>query len=675
MKKNKINNVKIKNIKPILIIIITVLIAFGSIYTLRAISLFRGIETPLRICIALIIIDLGFLLPIIEYKMYFKKAKKIFYILFIIMFIYSLSISFVSYKVSASFNKLGNMTEDNNKETHSTSIVVKKDAKYKDIDDIKDKTIGIITDKNSIAGYNIPHQIIEEEEIDTKNLRDYDDFYSMIDDLLNDKIDAIFLPSGYTTMFSSTDGYENLDTTTKVIYTKETEIVLENIEEEQPDITKPFTILIMGVDTTGTGLTSSFNGDALILLTFNPNTLNTTILSIPRDSYIPISCMGNKKNKITNAGWYGESCIIKSLENYFELNIDYYFKVNFKAVVDLVDAIGGVEVDVPYSFCEQNSNRQWGKKTIFVNAGKQTLNGEQALAFARHRKVTDYMVNYCGSKYVQNAGYWNDYTRGQNQQIIIKAVLKKLADKATSFSVIENLLDTISKNAKTNMNTNTMLSLYNIGKDIIAEGNTDQALNMQRLYLNTYDARVYWDGCGNVNGVYVGGIYDKSYEAVSKAMRVNLELEKPTIIKDFSFSIKNKYEETVIGKGLTSGVSIKTMPNLIGQSESYARSFALSNNITINVNYIEGTVGQTIGTITNQSIKERTDLSTLSGKTLTIDVISTIQTPTVPEEPEIPGLPDGDDTTTDPEPIDPTTPDQGTETPNPPENNTEENQI
>ena len=675
MKKNKINNVKIKNIKPILIIIITVLIAFGSIYTLRAISLFRGIETPLRICIALIIIDLGFLLPIIEYKMYFKKAKKIFYILFIIMFIYSLSISFVSYKVSASFNKLGNMTEDNNKETHSTSIVVKKDAKYKDIDDIKDKTIGIITDKNSIAGYNIPHQIIEEEEIDTKNLRDYDDFYSMIDDLLNDKIDAIFLPSGYTTMFSSTDGYENLDTTTKVIYTKETEIVLENIEEEQPDITKPFTILIMGVDTTGTGLTSSFNGDALILLTFNPNTLNTTILSIPRDSYIPISCMGNKKNKITNAGWYGESCIIKSLENYFELNIDYYFKVNFKAVVDLVDAIGGVEVDVPYSFCEQNSNRQWGKKTIFVNAGKQTLNGEQALAFARHRKVTDYMVNYCGSKYVQNAGYWNDYTRGQNQQIIIKAVLKKLADKATSFSVIENLLDTISKNAKTNMNTNTMLSLYNIGKDIIAEGNTDQALNMQRLYLNTYDARVYWDGCGNVNGVYVGGIYDKSYEAVSKAMRVNLELEKPTIIKDFSFSIKNKYEETVIGKGLTSGISIKTMPNLIGQSESYARSFALSNNITINVNYIEGTVGQTIGTITNQSIKERTDLSTLSGKTLTIDVISTIQTPTVPEEPEIPGLPDGDDTTTDPEPIDPTTPDQGTETPNPPENNTEENQI
>lgn len=675
MKKNKINNVKIKNIKPILIIIITVLIAFGSIYTLRAISLFRGIETPLRICIALIIIDLGFLLPIIEYKMYFKKAKKIFYILFIIMFIYSLSISFVSYKVSASFNKLGNMTEDNNKETHSTSIVVKKDAKYKDIDDIKDKTIGIITDKNSIAGYNIPHQIIEEEEIDTKNLRDYDDFYSMIDDLLNDKIDAIFLPSGYTTMFSSTDGYENLDTTTKVIYTKETEIVLENIEEEQPDITKPFTILIMGVDTTGTGLTSSFNGDALILLTFNPNTLNTTILSIPRDSYIPISCMGNKKNKITNAGWYGESCIIKSLENYFELNIDYYFKVNFKAVVDLVDAIGGVEVDVPYSFCEQNSNRQWGKKTIFVNAGKQTLNGEQALAFARHRKVTDYMVNYCGSKYVQNAGYWNDYTRGQNQQIIIKAVLKKLADKATSFSVIENLLDTISKNAKTNMNTNTMLSLYNIGKDIIAEGNTDQALNMQRLYLNTYDARVYWDGCGNVNGVYVGGIYDKSYKAVSKAMRVNLELEKPTIIKDFSFSIKNKYEETVIGKGLTSGVSIKTMPNLIGQSESYARSFALSNNITINVNYIEGTVGQTIGTITNQSIKERTDLSTLSGKTLTIDVISTIQTPTVPEEPEIPGLPDGDDTTTDPEPIDPTTPDQGTETPNPPENNTEENQI
>ena len=84
--------------------------------------------------------------------------------------------------------------------------------------------------------------------------------------------------------------------------------------------------------------------------------------------------MNNKKNKITNAGWYGEDCIMDSVENYFNINIDYYFKVNFKAVVDLVDAIGGVEVEVPYSFCEQNSKRQWGKNTIFVDKGKQLFN-------------------------------------------------------------------------------------------------------------------------------------------------------------------------------------------------------------------------------------------------------------------------------------------------------------
>ena len=75
---------------------------------------------------------------------------------------------------------------------------------------------------------------------------------------------------------------------------------------------------------------------------------------------------------------------------------------------------------------EQNSKRQWGKHIVFVKAGKQALNGEQVLAFAHHLKVTSYMVSYCGKTYTQNAGYWNDFTKGQNQQIIINAMIKKL---------------------------------------------------------------------------------------------------------------------------------------------------------------------------------------------------------------------------------------------------------
>ena len=69
----------------------------------------------------------------------------------------------------------------------------------------------------------------------------------------------------------------------------------------------------------------------------------------------------------------------------FDVNIDYYAKINFKGVVQLVDALGGIDVDVDYSICEQNSSRKWGKNTIYVEKGRQHLNGEQALAFARNR--------------------------------------------------------------------------------------------------------------------------------------------------------------------------------------------------------------------------------------------------------------------------------------------------
>lgn len=617
---------KKKLIRPIILLISLLLLIISSIYTLKTVILFKNIETPLRICASLIIIDLGILLSLLNYKFYFKRIKTVFNILCIITLIYVTGITFVSAKVNDLYSSLSNLSENGNQELSSTSLIVKKDSNLKNINDVKNKKIGIIDEPGNIEGYELPQIIIKEEKIKSSNIVKYSDYFSMIDDLLSNKIDAIFLPTSYTIMFSNTEDYDNLDETTKVIYTKEDSFKIEE-KYEEVDITKPFTIMVLGVDTVGNGLTSAFNGDALMLITFNPDTLNTTILSIPRDTYMPIACMNNKKNKITNAGWYGEDCIMDSVENYFNINIDYYFKVNFKAVVDLVDAIGGVEVEVPYSFCEQNSKRQWGKNTIFVDKGKQLLNGEQALAFARHRKVTSYMVNYCGSKYVENGNYWNDYVRGQNQQLVIKAILEKLATKATDFSVIENLLNILGENAKTNMNTNTILSLYNLGKAIIAKSSDPSAsLNMQRLYLSTYDDRVYWNGCGNSGGVWVTAVYKDSYNAVVNAMNINLNKKQPTLQKEFSFSIKNKYEETIIGKGLTSEVDLRLMPSLIGQTEEYAKTFGYNNGITINVNYVEGTYGQINGTIIGQNIPVRTDLDYVNS--ITIDVI------TVPEIPE-----------------------------------------
>ena len=87
-------------------------------------------------------------------------------------------------------------------------------------------------------------------------------------------------------------------------------------------------------------------GDTLMIITFNPDTLQTTLVSIPRDTFVPIACRNDQYAKINSAAAYGTSCVIDTVSNFLDIDIDYYVKINFKGVVDLVDAIGGIEVDV-----------------------------------------------------------------------------------------------------------------------------------------------------------------------------------------------------------------------------------------------------------------------------------------------------------------------------------------
>ena len=183
-------------------------------------------------------------------------------------------------------------------------------------------------------------------------------------------------------------------------------------------VTEPFTMLLLGVDSPTEDISKASGlGDSIMLVTFNPKTLTATMFSIPRDTFVPITCYRNAKSKITHAAAGGDSCMISTVENFTGIDVDYYAKINFKGLVKIVDALGGIEVDVPYSFCEQNSNRSFAAGDIqYVNAGHQTLNGEQALALSRNRKE----VPECGKQW--NKGTRNDFVRGQNQQLVIKVI-------------------------------------------------------------------------------------------------------------------------------------------------------------------------------------------------------------------------------------------------------------
>jgi LCP family protein required for cell wall assembly len=379
-------------------------------------------------------------------------------------------------------------------------------------------------------------------------------------------------------------------------------------------------MLIMGIDSTEDDIKSatSFNGDSLILVTFNPKTLNATMLSIPRDTFVPIMCFsGHKKNKITHAAWYGESCMIDTIENFTGINIDYYAKINFKGVVKLVDALGGVQVDVPYSFCEQNSNREWGKNTVYVQKGLQTLTGEQALAFSRNRHTNPSM---CSKKWTNY--YSDDFVRGQNQQTVIRSIIDKLKT-VRDVNKLYEVLDLIEKSMDTNLSTNQILSFYNIGKSILAHSKTDgELLNFQKLYLSTYGAMIYDEEMRmNLSDqIY----YEDSLKEVVDAMQVNLGLKEPTIIKTFSFSVNKTYEEKVIGKGVYSESSVPLVPTFTSgkYTKATATSWGSKNGVSITFKTVDSSESKYIeGQIIAQSVPSSSLVSIAKTKGITLTIV------------------------------------------------------
>jgi len=600
VKRNR--NIKL-NYKFILLTIIFIFSLISSIYISYSLILLSGIETPIRIIVIIILLILLLCLNLKYLSSYFNHKKR-YYFYTIFLIIYSIILIFIGNIIIKTYSKIDNLTT--NKTLYSSSLV---SLVYDDISDIKGK-IGILKDEESIDGNQIPNEIIEDKKLKNEIVK-YDSYISLLN-ALNKEVDAIFLPTSYNLMFQNIEGINiNLSNLNK-IYSKEKFVKKEN--NNGKTLEEPFTVLLMGVDSEVENISNStFNGDSLMLLTFNPKTLSTTILSIPRDTYVPIACFeGKRRNKITHAAWYGESCMINTIEDFTDVEIDYYVKINFTGIVKLVDNLGGIELDIPYSFCEQNSKREWGENTIYVEEGHQLLNGEQALAYARNRHPNP---TYCSSKWTNYVS--NDFIRGQHQQEVLKAILNKLKN-ISNLDTVYNLLDTISNSMETNMTTNEILSLYNIGKDILAKntGNVEDLISMKKLYLSGVDAYIYDTYTGLTLYNYV--LYNESLEEVINAMQINLELEKQTNIKEFSFNYNEEYEEKVIGKGDYNELpSYKTLPNFLGDSEYQARKTAKELGIKVSFKYDSNVSGIT-GTVVKQNYKAGTLVDNISSLVLTI---------------------------------------------------------
>lgn len=509
-----------------------------------------GIEDVIRYIIIFLLVVLS-LVVLRKYLKLRKQPKISKYIIFIfILLIIGTGEFMISNIIDRGINTIDKINK--NKITYTSALIAMKDGNYTSVEKIKDAKIGIITDENDIEGYVLAQKIISENKINEEQLVDYDDYITMLNDLYNKEVDAIFVSGSYVDKFSTVEKFNNIKQEVVVLdkYSKlMKKVVDKTTKSSSKKVTEPFTILLLGVDSETEDISKTSGlGDSIMMVTFNPNTLNATIFSIPRDTYVPISCYRNSLSKITHAASGGDSCMIKTIENFTGIDIDYYVKLNFKGLVKLVDSLGGIDVDVPYSFCESNSSRSL-VDLVYVNEGWQHLNGEEALALSRNRKT----LPECPKKW--NQGTRNDFVRGQNQQLVVKAVMNK-ARTIKSVNQVYDILDTISISLDTNLTREQMLDFYNVFKKILLNSSSlsdkNDIISMQKTYLNGSGGMIF----DNIMGM---DLYEfvpstQSLNAIIKAMKVNLELEEEDYDTSFSFSIDDKYEQKVIGADLHGGV-------------------------------------------------------------------------------------------------------------------------
>jgi len=569
---------KISHKFMVLFLIIALITSGLAIY---GIFLFNGVETILRYVIMglIALYDIHLILKTrkITKGKTKKKPHKVLFIFWLIL--YSIICFGIAYSLNFVYSKISGVNKTD--VTYTSYLVVLASNPTKDIKSASDLTIGLLNDKTNPDGYIIPQEMITKYKLqDYNEIRDYDDYTSMLADLYSKEISAIFVPSGYVSMFSNITGYENIETDTRVIgeaskTMKKAKVSTVETASSGKSVTEPFTILLMGIDSTDEVLEKNAiaNGDTLILVTFNPKTLNATMLSIPRDSYVPISCWsGNPENKITHAAAYGNDCMINTIQKYFGVHIDYYAKINFKGLVKLVDSVGGVTVDVPQRLCTDDSSRS---NQLCINPGKnQTLTGEQALVFARDRKS------------LQDG----DFGRARHQQEIIMALVNKMKE-IKDVRTFMSILDTISNSIDTNLTTKQILSFYNVGKDIIKKSlSSDDAdlVNIQQLYLSGSGQMIYDERARMVLWDYIPN--EGSRDDIEHAMKVNLELETHKDIKEFHFSINDPYEKEVIGQGSYRATSYKLLPDFTGDTEETAKKTCASYGISCTFKGTSGTV-------------------------------------------------------------------------------------
>ena len=430
MKENKVYKV----IAILLSIVMIVLMAIFAYQLIKMDILPQNLFIPVILIFVLISLILILWINLMAHGV----VSKVFAMIFVLLYTVSMGIgNFYVYKTDGFMQKVTDHKIGDVKNT--VSIIVMDDSNIKDLSSLKDKKVGRLNNVDKVGTNKLLKSVKKKKGSNYFKTKKFDGALSEVEALYNGEIDAMILNESYRGNVTSVEEYEHFSTETRVVYSTSYYTTKKNDSLVVSDITKnPFTILISGNDTTG-DVSELSRSDVNMLVTINPKTSTILLTSMSRDTYVETvcdadgdtACPEGQMDKITHTGIYGLNTTRQTVEKFYDLKVNYSFRVNFTSVIDVVDALDGIDLNVEEG---EQCDLFWANMKPGLPVGLHHVDGETALAFARERKA-----------YVDG-----DYQRVRNQQKVMQAII----NRAISSSALVNytsFINSLESAFETNM--------------------------------------------------------------------------------------------------------------------------------------------------------------------------------------------------------------------------------
>ena len=430
MKENKVYKV----IAILLSIVMIVLMAFFAYQLIKMDILPQNLFIPVILVFVLISLILILWINLMAHGV----VSKVFAMIFVLLYTVSMGIgNFYVYKTDGFMQKVTDHKIGDVKNT--VSIIVMDGSNIKDLSSLKGKKVGRLNNVDKVGTNKLLKSVKKKKGSNYFKTKKFDGALSEVEALYNGEIDAMILNESYRGNVTSVEEYEHFSTETRVVYSTSYYTTKKNDSLVVSDITKkPFTILISGNDTTG-DVSELSRSDVNMLVTINPKTSTILLTSMSRDTYVETvcdadgdtACPEGQMDKITHTGIYGLNTTRQTVEKFYDLKVNYSFRVNFTSVIDVVDALDGIDLNVEEG---EQCDLFWANMKPGLPVGMHHVDGETALAFARERKA-----------YVDG-----DYQRVRNQQKVLQAII----NRAISSSVLVNytsFINSLESAFETNM--------------------------------------------------------------------------------------------------------------------------------------------------------------------------------------------------------------------------------